>query len=100
MIYYTQLIYIRPGFEAIFDQFEDVALSLLKQHNGQLLLRCRPNQASFIETELGQPYEIHLVSFETRQDFENFAKDPERAAVLHFKDQSVEKVVLVEGKMI
>lgn len=100
MIYFTQLIYLRPGGEVIFDQFEAVALPLIAKYNGQLLFRLRPEAAGFIENSIEQPYEIHLVSFENRQDFEQFAKDPARQEFLHLKDQSVEKIVLIEGKML
>lgn len=100
MIYLTQLIYIKPDREAIFHQFEDIALPLLEKYNGKLLLRCRPDAASFVETQLGAPYEIHLVSFESRADFENFMHNPERQSYLHLKEQSVERVVLIEGKLL
>ncbi len=100
MIYFTQLIYLRPGGEAIFDQFENVALPLIAQYNGQLLMRVRPQEADFVEINFDRPYEIHLVSFESRSDFERFAQDPSRQQFLHLKDQSVEKVVLIEGKML
>lgn len=100
MIYLTQLIYIKPGCEPIFHQFEDIALPLLEKYNGQLLLRCRPDVASFVETNFGTPYEIHLVSFESQADFENFKNNPERQTYLHLKEQSVERIVLIEGKLL
>lgn len=100
MIYFTQLIYIKPGKEAIFHQFEDIVLPLLEKHNGKLLLRCRPDKASFIESNYGKPYEIHLVSFESPEDFKNYANNPDRQSCLHLKEASVERVVLIEGKII
>ncbi len=100
MIYLTQLIYIKPGCEAIFHQFEGIALPLLEKYNGKLLLRCRPDEASYIETNCGKPYEIHLVSFESPEDFENFKNNPDRQSYLHLKERSVERVVLMEGKML
>lgn len=100
MLYYTQLIYIKPGCEAIFDEFEAIAIPLIEKYKGKLLLRCRMQEANFIETNFGQPYEIHLVAFETLDDFEAFKVNPERQTYLHLKEQSVEKVVLIEGKML
>lgn len=35
MIYLTQLIYIKPGYEAIFHQFEDIALPLFEKYNSK-----------------------------------------------------------------
>ena len=100
MIYLTQLIYLRPGGEKLFDQFESMVLPLLAQHNGQLLLRVRPEPSSFVETHFDRPYEIHLVSFASRSDFEQYAQNPARQQYLPWKEQSVEKIVLIEGKMI
>lgn len=97
MIHLTQLIYIKPGKEELFDSFESVALPLIAKHNGQLLLRVRPAPSAFIEGEAIPPYEIHLVSFPSDQDFEAFGKDPERAAALHLKNESVDRIVLIKG---
>jgi hypothetical protein len=69
MIYITQLIYIKEGQEQTFNEFEDVAIPLIGKYNGRLLFRVRPNKDSFIETWIDKPYEIHLVEFDSEQDF-------------------------------
>jgi len=97
MIYYTQLIFIKPGCEETFHAFEDQVLPLLKAHNGDLIYRIRPNEDVFIESSKDLPYEIHLVSFGTKADFEGYAKDPKRLGAIELKNQSVEKIVLIEG---
>jgi hypothetical protein len=108
MIYITQLIYLHPGQEAAFDAFEAVAIPLIARYNGTLLFRVRPPRAAFIEGVAAgspastpaagaPPYEIHLVSFPTEADFEAFGRDPERKTVLHLKEQSVERILLVKG---
>jgi hypothetical protein len=38
-VYLTQLIYIHPGQEEVFDAFEAVAVPLLTKYRGKLLLR-------------------------------------------------------------
>lgn len=93
---FTQLIYLKPGGATAFEAFEAVAIPLIAKYNGQLLFRVRPGAGAFIEG-IEQPYEIHLVSFPTEADFEAFGRDPERKTVLHLKDQSVEKIVLIKG---
>jgi uncharacterized protein (DUF1330 family) len=97
MIYLTQLIYIKPGQEAVFHQFENIAIPAMIRYNGRLLIRLRPDQSSFIENTIERPYEIHLVEFDSEQDFENFQRDEERKKFLHLKDQSVKSVLLVKG---
>ena len=97
MIYLTQLIYIKEGQEDVFHQFEDVAIPAISKYNGRLLLRVRPDRDAIIEANIGKPYEIHLVEFDSEQDFVNFGKDEERKKILHLKDQSVESILLVKG---
>ena len=46
------------------------------------------------------PYEIHLVEFETSQDFEDFLKDEERKKFLHLKEQSIKSSILIKGEKL
>jgi uncharacterized protein (DUF1330 family) len=97
MIFITQLIYIKEGQESVFHQFEDIAIPTILKYNGRLLIRDRPGNNSIIENNIDKPYEIHLVEFDTEQDFENFKQDEERKKFLHLKDQSVKSVLLIKG---
>jgi uncharacterized protein (DUF1330 family) len=97
MIYITQLIYIKEGQEQVFNQFEDIAIPIISKYNGRFLLRVRPDKHSFIEHNIETPYEIHLVTFETEKDFENFKRDEERKKFLHLKEQSIRSTVLIQG---
>ncbi|MEP6950272.1 MAG: DUF1330 domain-containing protein [Ginsengibacter sp.] len=97
MIYITQLIYIKEGQENVFHQFEDVAIPAILKYNGRLLLRVRPSENSFIEYCIDKPYEIHIVEFDSEQDFENFKQDKERMKFLHLKEQSIKTSILIQG---
>ena len=97
MIYILQLIYIKEEREEVFHQFEDVAIPIISKYNGRLLLRVRPDNNSIIENNIDKPYEIHLVEFNTEQDFQNFMHDEDRKKFLHLKEQSVKSVVLIKG---
>ena len=97
MIYITQLIYINEGQENMLHQFEDIAMPVILKYNGRLLLRIRPNEDAFIEYNIDKPYEIHLISFDSEKDFENFRQDKERAQFLHLKEQSVKASILFQG---
>ena len=96
-VYITQLIYLQPNQEKVFDQFESVAIPIISKYNGRLLLRVRPDNKSFIETSIDRPYEIHLVEFDSEQDFKNFSADEERKKFLHLKEKSVKEVWLMKG---
>lgn len=97
MIYVTQLIYIIPGQEKVFDQFEDLAIPIISKYNGRLLLRIRPEENAYIEHHMDKPYEIHLVEFNSEQDFENFKQDGERMKFLHLKERSIRASLLFQG---
>lgn len=58
MIYITQLIYIIPGQEDVFEQFEQVAIPLITKYNGKLLFRLRPAATAYIGESAEKPYEI------------------------------------------
>ncbi len=100
MLFITQLIYIKEGQENIFHQFEDIAIPIILKYNGQLLLRVRPDENSFIESNIEKPYEIHLAAFATEGDFENFMQDEERKQFLHLKEQSIKAMTLIKGTKI
>ncbi len=100
MIFLTQLIYIKEGKEDVFHEFEAVAIPIISKYNGKLLLRMRPDDNAFIEHHIDKPYEMHLVQFDTQQDFENFMQDEERKKFLHLKEQSIKSSVLIQGKKI
>ena len=100
MLYFTQLIYVKKGQEDQFLLFESHVLPLLKKYNGTMIYRVRPSNDAVIESTIGQPYELHFVTFPTREDFVAYSKDPERLQYLHLKEASIEKAVLIEGRML
>ncbi len=100
MLYYTQLVFVHQGQEASFEEIETHVLPLLERHGGQLLYRVRPRRPDVIETAVDYPYEVHLVAFAARAGFEAYRDDPERMQYTPLKDQSVRKVLLIEGKLL
>ena len=100
MIHITQLIYIVPGEEETFDEFESIAIPIISAYNGRLTLRIRPNDTSFIEHHIEKPYEVHFVEFETEVDFQNFMKDEGRRKFLHLKEKSIKASVLFKGERL
>lgn len=100
MVFITQLIYVKPGQEDVFHQFEDIAIPIIEKHNGLLLIRVRPNENIIVATNVETPYEIHLVKFDSNEDFENFLRDEERRQYLHLKEQSIRSVLMIKGEAI
>jgi uncharacterized protein (DUF1330 family) len=100
MVFITQLIYIKSGQEAVFNQFESIAIPTISKYNGRLLLRIRPSENAIIEQSIDAPYEVHLVEFDSDSDFNNFMQDEERKKFLHLKEQSIQSVILIKGNKI
>lgn len=100
MITITQLIYIIEGQEQVFDEFESVAMPIIAKYNGRLLFRARLTEDNFIESHIDKPYEIHLVEFDSQQDFDNFKQDEERKRFLHLKEQSIKASILIQGTQL
>ena len=100
MPYITQLIYLKPGQEDVFDEFERIAIPIIPKYNGKLLFRVRPSDGNFIEGNIESPYEIHLIEFASDADFQNFMKDEERERFLHLKEKSIESSLLFKGEKI
>ncbi len=95
MIYITQLIYLQPGKEEIFNEFEAMAIPIINQYEGVLMLRIKSGEV--IEAAIEAPYEIHLVSFPSEAHFEQFKRDETRKSFLHLKEQSVKSVLMIQG---
>lgn len=93
MLVITQLVYVRPGHEAEFHEFEERVLPLLRQHRGELLLRLRPSADALVAGSLSCPYEVHLVRFEDEAGLRSYADDPERQRYLELKSASVESAL-------
>jgi antibiotic biosynthesis monooxygenase (ABM) superfamily enzyme len=94
----TQLIFINPGEEKTFLEFEDNVLPLLKNYGGELVYRARPDKDSFAGAYDELPYEIHILAFDSKQDFENYMASEERKAFMHLKEISVKKAVIMKGE--
>jgi len=98
MVYITQLIYINSGKESIFNEFEAMAIPIISKYNGRLLLRCKPGEV--LEAGIEIPYELHIISFPSHTDFQQFIKDEVRKSFLHLKEQSVRTSLLICGEKI
>lgn len=98
MLYITQLIYIIPGKETVFQEFEKHAIPLMEKYTGKLVQRLRPNEDAYLEGEKEKPYEIHVVSFESEAKLQEFFNDDTRLQFKHLKDESVKSILMFKGE--
>ena len=97
MIYLTQLIFILPGAEKTFLEFEDLAIPLMEKYTGKMIHRIRPSPENFISPEGELPYELHFLSFDSEDQFNLFMNDDTRQKFLHLKKASIRSTFLVKG---
>ena len=100
MIFITQLIYIKPGQEQSFHEFENLAIPLISKYNGQLMLRVRLADSDIVEGSIDTPYEMHLVRFPSEADLQNFMMDESRKKFLHLKEASVQSALMYKGSRL
>lgn len=95
-IYFTLLVYLKPGKELLFNEYESLVLPLLPEYNGKLEMRIKNEKPSHEEV----PDEIHIISFPTKKDFENYRNDERRNAHADLFKKSVERSILLKGKSL
>ncbi len=100
MIYITQIIHIKSGEEAAFNEFESHAIPLMEEFGGKMIYRIKPTESNFITAEGELPYEIHFLSFESESKLEAFLKDKRRTEHIHLKEQSIKSTFLVKGQAL
>ncbi len=100
MIHLTLTIFVKKGKEAIFHEYEENVLPILNDYGGKLIYRIRPSPADFIVSEGKPPYEIHLLSFTSEQDFIAFGKDERRMKFKEQKEEAISFTMLIKGEEI
>lgn len=94
----TQLIYLNDGGEQDFLEYESLVLPLLEKYSGRLELRLRPASDNFLYPLEGEvPYEVHIVSFETKEGYLRFKNDPVRTKNQGLLKNSVKKITAIES---
>lgn len=95
----TQFIYLNEGFEEGFLRYESAVLPLLKNHNGELLWRIRLDKENIIHPAGDeQPFEMHIVCFNSKNDFLGYKNDPERLRHIQLAERAVKKIILIESE--
>jgi len=92
----TLFYYLNEGMETDFLKFEESVLPLLEKHNGRLLYRIRPPKESFIYPPGDElPYEVHVVTFGSKQDFLEYKNDPERQKYIELGSRAIKKIRMI-----
>lgn len=98
MIYITQLVFVHPGMENQFLEFEDQVLPLLAEYTGRMQYRVRPTPDQFIDLHEEPPFEIHILSFESISDLRAFLQDSRRQELLPLKTGAIRMSLTIHGE--
>ncbi len=100
MIYLTQMIFVHEGREHVFNEFENIAIPLMAEHEGKMIYRMKPTKDVFITANEEVPYEIHFLSFPDDSSLQNFLKDERRTSFVHLKNESIRTSYIIKGEKL
>jgi len=86
-------LFINPGHENEFEQFERAAESIMHRYGGCLERRIGFSSGANPE----QPHEVHIVSFPDNRSFERYRTDPELQAIAELRTRAIRQTTIWIG---
>jgi uncharacterized protein (DUF1330 family) len=94
-ILFVVSLFIHPGREAEFRQFEGEAARIMKRYGGQIERVIRP----IASAQSGvAPHEIHLVSFLSMEQFDAYRGDTELAKLASLRQAAIAHTEIIIGE--
>ena len=87
-------LFIRPGKEAEFRQFETDAARIMRSYGGRIDRVIRPIVPA---TEGPLPHEIHIVSFPSLERFDAYRGDRDLAGLAHLRQSAISRADVTIG---
>lgn len=88
-------LFIHPGREAEFRQFETEAARVMKRYGGQIERVIRPT----IPAQSGvAPHEIHIVSFPSMERFDAYRGDADLAKLAALRQAAIARTEVIIGE--
>ncbi len=100
MIYITQLVFVHPGKEDQFQEFEDQVIPMMSDYSGKMLYRIRPREDQFIDLTGERPFEVHILSFDSADQLAAFLEDPRRTRILPLKTGAIRSSLTIQGQLL
>jgi uncharacterized protein (DUF1330 family) len=88
-------LFIHPGREVEFRQFETEAARIMKKYGGQITQVIRPTVSGQPDSS---PHEIHLVSFPSLESFETYRGDPDLATLAPLRQTAIARTEIIMGE--
>lgn len=86
-------LWAHPGMEQALTAYEDAVLTLVDEHDGEVLHRARTDGAD------GKPLEIQLFTWASQQAMDGYMADPRRTALSADRDRAVARTEIVEVQL-
>jgi len=87
-------LFIHPGREVEFRQFETEAARVMKKYGGQIAHVIRPTGSG---QSGSSPHEIHIVSFPSLESFEAYRGDPDLARLAPLRQAAIARTEVIVG---
>jgi antibiotic biosynthesis monooxygenase (ABM) superfamily enzyme len=86
-------LYVNPGREAEFEQFESAAAAIMNRYGGRIERRigCDPGPGGDI------PHEVHIVTFPDQDSFARYRGDAELNALAGLRARAIRSTVVWRG---
>lgn len=90
-------LFIYPGKEAEFRQFEAQAAGIMRHFGGEIERVIRPHDAA---GGAERPHEVHVVCFPSMEQFEAYRQDPDLAALAPLRASVIARTEVLIGDVV
>jgi len=87
-------LFVNPGCEAEFQQFEASAEKIMQRYGG-----CIERRIGFpANADTDHPHELHIVAFPDQQAFDRYRADPDLKALAELRARAIRQTIVWVGK--
>jgi uncharacterized protein (DUF1330 family) len=94
-IFVVASLFIHPGQEAEFHQFETEAARVMQKYGGRIERVIRPTIST---SSASLPHEIHIVAFPSLERFEAYRNDPDLAKLAPLRQSAIARTETLIGE--
>ena len=88
-------LFIHPGREVEFRQFETEAARIMKKYGGRVERVIRPHASAAPDSS---PYEVHIVSFPSVERFEAYRGDADLTKLAPLRQSAITRTEIIIGE--
>lgn len=93
------LVFVYEGKESEFLKYENLVLPLLGSYHGKIMYRIRPTKESIVSAEGELPFEVHVLSFPSKQKFEAYLLDSDRKKFENLQKEAIKTTFVIKEEI-